>query len=329
MSPPAKALTSGPRYGVEARFVEETAKLTVVDASVQLWIPRRLEGCFVTENATGQTSPDNTSLRTAGLRQPSVMARRDGENHTTSRVGLIPEPQFTRVNWDGLLGIGTSSSTSRFGPIAETQFAPVNRDSLPPLGASSRGGINDINTPFQQRPGMFTPPQTPRAPAHHRDSTSTLGSARSGSVPNPWPANPNGTPPTPRPQSIAVSTRSTGSDHTTTVSAISGGGAATGLIHTQPQQPLLVLFTKDPATGAHALAAVLLDTDTQPTRSAATAAAAPTRARPRRWSKRAGARAWPRAASPRPAARGTCCGWRRGGGTRPGPPASRAPSGAA
>lgn len=226
-------------------------------------MPRRLEGTLVTENANVQASVDNASLRTPSLRRPSVITQRLSESYTTPRAGPIPEPQFSPVNWGSLVTDSTLSRTSTLGASSPggigINWSSLGTDSTPSrtstLSASSPGGIGiNSNLLFAQTAGPVTPPHTPRPPAaRNRASTATLGSARGGLTPDPWPAT--------RPHSITPSTRSSGSDHTTTVSVIGGGG--TGLIHTQPLQPLLVLFTKDAATGAHTLAVVLIDAATE------------------------------------------------------------------
>ncbi|KAK4243834.1 hypothetical protein C7999DRAFT_35815 [Corynascus novoguineensis] len=68
-----------------------------------------------------------------------------------------------------------------------------------------------------------------------------------------------------RRDSIAASTRSSGSDTTTvTVPCISDAtGTGIGRIHNQPIRPRVVLFTKD-TSGAHALVVINVDEETEP-----------------------------------------------------------------
>jgi len=92
----------GCRYEAKASFVGRTSRPSIVDNSVQLWPPRRLEGEIVTEGSNAQATMANVNLRGPSQRRPSATTQRD-KPFTMSGIQLIPSPTFSPITWDGLV----------------------------------------------------------------------------------------------------------------------------------------------------------------------------------------------------------------------------------
>lgn len=148
---------------------------------------------------------------------------------------------------------GTGSVFSGF------QTQPRNPDPV----VRSQGSMSTMRptisatTTYQQS----SPPRSASIEGPPRRSTAST----SGQVPQ-SPRPPSATPYSHlHPPSITRnSTSSSGSDHVVKVSVTDGSGTGTGVIHSRPLEPMLVIFTKNPATGAHAIVAVSIDGDTRP-----------------------------------------------------------------
>lgn len=263
-----KPYESYTQYNVMVSFVVVGRKDPLVErASIQLWIPKEVDGSLVTTSdaaaaATQIPSPSRTgsmatsSFGTAptspGFGRDTFTAspspfRMSGERLSTSPPGRQPGLQTIPQR--------QPASPGMFSTPWPRQGSPAAMGTTPPDRQSFMG---NVQSPDRQS-GFWGNIQSPvRRPVGQPPS-----SRRSSTL-----ATTNGTSPG-RSLSIssAVSTsavsntsNSSGSDVRSTT--ISTGTNTTGLLHRRPPKPMLVLFTQNPQDGKSSFVTVQIDEET-------------------------------------------------------------------
>ncbi|KAK3389699.1 hypothetical protein B0H63DRAFT_518935 [Podospora didyma] len=194
------------------------------DVSLQLWIPRRLDGSFITDDSsTTYTTTGNASL----FDNSSTYQRRDSAASFSTNFGQWPsQPNFRSVT------ASPASMSQRQGTVSNVpiirQPANTQRSPVSP-GPSSRPSYSSVANTL--------PPTSPT-----RNNTPLINEVHS------------------RRSSIRAggSNSSSASDHSVTIRA------GTGIIYNKPTKPFLVLFTKNPNDGTTSLVTLAIDEGTKP-----------------------------------------------------------------
>ncbi|TIC91276.1 hypothetical protein CH35J_011194 [Colletotrichum higginsianum] len=260
-----KAFDNYSQYKAMVSFVVSGKGEPIVEnACIQLWIPKQLDGQLVTNN-------ESLVEKTNSTRSGSVLS---SATSTASRQSTIRGP------WDTANPFTTSptDTVSMWNSMGSPTGSAARSPSISPPSA--------MNNPA----GARSPMAIPRRPVGS-GSRQTAASLPSGSRQ----ATTSTSPTSPRSSSLfpgswqsrapSVSTTNTRADRTFSMSSnistttapsnnsssgseartatVSIGGHTTGTVHRRPPKPMLVLFTRNPQTGALTMVTVDIDEDTE------------------------------------------------------------------
>ena len=255
-----KSLTTS-RPHVKVRFVIEGQGASILeDASVQLWIQRRLGGDLVPDNSDSPSSidtpPSPVPIPSAPRIVPSTHSHDAAPDFGSTQYFGSPENMAAEFS-----GMSLSSSPGKMSTRPEmTARSPVT----PPMGYSSRFPTSPnrshsvgFSGPLSTSPAQET---SKSGSWMSRGMSKVMGKKKpSQDKPRTYSVSSVTTTAT----SVTVQTNSS-STSDTTVMVQGSGNAKAALIHTTPLKPMLVQFTRDVKTDHRAIVAVSVDEETLP-----------------------------------------------------------------
>lgn len=257
-------LTNVARYKAMVSFVVSGRDTPIVEgASVQLWVPKQLDGQLVTNNEA--LVEQNTSLRS-----PST---------ASTAVGSSSRQSTLRSVWDNANPFTTSptETVSMWNNIGPSRSPPTM---TPPAFGSQPGARPPMSIPRRPVGGPGGQAMAASPPSGGRQTTmmsTSPSSPRSSSLfPGQWPSAaraPSVSTVQSRPDrtfsvSSNVSTTTSPSNHSSNGSdahtvTVAIGGHTTGTVHRRPPKPMLVFFTQNLETGKLSLVTVDVDEETE------------------------------------------------------------------
>ncbi|KAM0424250.1 hypothetical protein ACHAPT_010622 [Fusarium lateritium] len=277
-----KVWSTSTQHGAVVAFVVGDGKDRIIEkATVQLWVPKEIEGSLVTNSdaAAGTSRSPNASRQNSVATFNSAVPARTGRGSIASPSTTLPgsnSPPGTNGN-----GFSVSSPTIMSGS------SPINGGNRDGASSSRPSFLSTIHQRQATGPEAFGswPRQTSPGPIRSSPpewQTPFVGGGPPRQVP---PRKPVGQPPSPRRSSTLIgtpsnSTNGTGNRRSFSVSSgmssnsnssnsdgrsisISTGANTTGvLLRRRPPKPMLVIFTQSMQDGKLSFVSVQIDEDT-------------------------------------------------------------------
>lgn len=263
-----KAWDSYSEYNVLVSFVVAGLEKPVVEsACVQLWIPKAVEGSFVTNtdaNSNGESEPRRSgTLSTVPSNASPDLGRGRGNSGTFSDrpIPIRGAESMASSHRQGRSSTILSSSWPRQtspGPISASP--PRSGGMMGPPGrhySSSALGSSPPSqrpSPIARKPVGGTQPGSP-----HRSGTLATTGASTLNVP----ARSSRTLSMSSSVSQAVSTGNSNSSNESHTYTVSTGSNSTGFVHRTPPKPKLVLFTQSEKDKKVSFVSIDIDDETQ------------------------------------------------------------------
>ncbi|KAH7140108.1 hypothetical protein B0J13DRAFT_61382 [Dactylonectria estremocensis] len=254
-----KPYESFTQYNAMVSFVIVGRKDPLIEkASIQLWIPKEVEGSLVTSSdAAAEVTQVPSPSRTGSMATSNFGAMPTSPVFGREAFTMSPSP--FRMSGDRLStsppsrqpGLQTipqrqPPSPGFFNSSWQRQDSPTELGTTPPNRQSFMGMQSPVRRPVGQ------PPSSRRS--------STLATTMSNTTNGTSPGRSLSISSTVSTSAVSNTSNSSGSDVRSTT--ISTGTNTTGLLHRRPPKPMLVLFTQNPQDGKSSFVTIQIDEET-------------------------------------------------------------------